>query len=685
MKATKSLGTKCAGCSSGATKRACLLLFIPLVACFAGLSGDAPILNRYTLDVRLDPALHRISATARIEIAANSHSKTLTFLLNRQLTVTSVRESGQPVSFSHGAPNQEAKPLLVELAQPLASRGDREVLIEYHGTIPPPGAQDPDWMGALVIRSNEVRMTEQTKWYPMMDGQRARFEASIDLPEDFALVWPGRSWRTIDEGGRTTWKVVCTNPVAPALIAGLYATVHQQPIGVYLFPESAEEAEAVLQETREILAILESGFGPRPFDQLSICQMRVLNSRFSYNFAAPGVVVLPTEIIRMARRPDRKEFWTRKLAHEMAHQWWGCSVDLPRDRWPIHESLAELSAVLYLQSLQPDKSLFHFLAEEAKELRRFSSLARRGEVPNERDYRKCLAYQKGPWVLAMLREMMGDEEFDQALRSFYSQYAFRPATLDDFKKSFGAGTVMPLHAFFSQWIDRPVLPRVTAEPLASKESSKAIVLRLDQAEPAYVLPVELRLTTAAGSTITSCLLTQARQQLETQIKGPLLHLEVDPGGRLLLESQCDTNALIKILLQARTDYERLLAAHVANKSDALDASARTLCDTFRQFSLALEVEQLRERLTGQQPLNVRTELRLEEYEQLKLAIQSFFGKAGTTADFRGLLRDIAESADEIHDGVRDKQPDSIPPHLMKLTQTWEQFSHHVRTCSQIGY
>jgi aminopeptidase N len=647
-------------------------------------AATAPALSRYSLDVRLDPALHRITATARIGITGGTNPRSLTFLLNRQLTVTSVRSGGKPASFSHGPPNQEAKPLLVELDQPSLNR-DREVVIEYHGTIPPPGAQDPDWMGALVIRSNEVRMTEQTKWYPMMNGQRAPFEASIDLPGDFALIWPDRSRKTTHAGGRTTWKVACTNPAAPALIAGIYAAENEPPVGVYLFQESAGEAEAVLQQAREILAFLESRFGPRPFDQLSICQMRVLNSRFSYNFAVPGAVVLPTEIIRMARRTDRKEFWTRKLAHEIAHQWWGCSVDLPRDPWRLNESLAELSAALYLQSLQRDKSLGDFLSAEAKEIRLLSSLARRGEPPNEKQYRNCLAYQKGPWVLAMLRDVLGEEAFDNTLRSFYARHAFRQATQDDFQKSFGTCETISLETFFKQWIDRPVLPRITVEALPSDESSKGIVLRLDQTEPVFRLPVEFRITTAAGSVITSCLLTQARQQIETRIQGPLLYLEVDPGGKLLLESQMDTNFLVQNLIQAKTVYESLLAAHRADQPAALDSCASDLRDTFRWFSTALEIEQHRARLAGRQPLDARTKLRLEECEQLKLAIESFFGNAGKTADLRGLVRDIAESADEIHDGVRDKQPDTIAPHLTKLTQAWGQFSHHVRTCSQIGY
>jgi hypothetical protein len=650
----------------------------------AAVAAIAPMASRYSLDVRLDPALHRLKATARVDVIGADGAQPLTFLLNSQLAVTSVQEGGRPVSFSHGTPIQEAKPLRVELPSSATTQSVREVLIEYHGTIPPPGAQDPDWMGALVIRSNEVRMSEQTKWYPMLNGLRAPVEASVTLPNDFTLVWPGRSWKTANENGQATWKAVCTNTVAPALIAGIYAAANQSPVGVYHFPESAEEVDVILKQAWDIVAFLESQFGPRPFDQISICQMRVLNNRFSYNFASPGAVVLPTEIIRMARRADRKDFWTRKLAHEIAHQWWGCSVDLPREPWPLNESLAEFSAILYLQSLQPEKSRSDFLTAEAEEVRRLSSVARREDVPNEKDYRKCLGYQKGPWVLAMLREIMGGEDFDQALRSFYARHSFRQVSQDDFKQSFAACEVMSVQTFFKQWIDRPVLPCLTVETVQPAGSDR-IVLRLHQTEPVFTLPVEFRLATAEGDMVTSCLLTQAWQEIETRIRGTLLYVEVDPKRKLLLESQSDSNALIKTLLKAKALYEGLLAAHRANNLDSLNKCANELCDVFRQFSTALEIEQHRARLAGRQPLDARTQARLEEYEQLKWNLESFFGKAAKTADLRGLMRDIAESADEIHDGVRDKQPETIAPHLSKLTQDWEQFSQHVRTCSHIGY
>jgi aminopeptidase N len=281
--------------------------------------------------------------------------------------------------------------------------------------------------------------------------------------------------------------------------------------------------------------------------------------------------------------------------------------------------------------------------------------------------------------------MLGEKVFDQALRSFYSQHRFQRATAEDFRQCFGHGTVMPLQTFFEQWIDRPFLPRLTVQNVESSMPNPVITLRITQAEPVFSLPVELRLTTATGAVITNCLLTQARQQIETRIPGPLLDLEVDPRGKLLLELPADTHALDKPLLQAKAAYEGLLAAHRANQLDALGNQSKELRNIFRRFSAAMNVEQLRRQLSDRGPLDAKTKLQIEESEQLKAAMESFFAKAVQPADLGRLLREIAESADEIHDGVRDNKPEQIASNLPKLTKAWGQFSGHVRACSRIGF
>ena len=122
----------------------------------------SPTPSRHSLDVRLEPALHRLSAIARIELARADTSKPTTFLLNKQLTVTSVRDGHKPAAFSYGRPLPEARPLLVQLDQTSEGRGPREITIEYHGTIEKlrqqlagEGARDPKMKLRIQLRLEE--------------------------------------------------------------------------------------------------------------------------------------------------------------------------------------------------------------------------------------------------------------------------------------------------------------------------------------------------------------------------------------------------------------------------------------------------------------------------------------------------------------------------------------------------
>jgi len=101
--------------------------------------------------------------------------------------------------------------------------------------------------------------------------------------------------------------------------------------------------------------------------------------------------------------------------------------------------------------------------------------------------------------------------------------------------------------------------------------------------------------------------------------------------------------------------------------------------------MALEIERSRRRLEDRGPLDAKTKLQHEQYEQLKLALESFFCKGGQAPTLGRLLRDIADSADEIHHAVGDKKPESISADVAKLTPAWGQFSQHVRACSGIEY
>ena len=61
-------------------------------------------------------------------------------------------------------------------------------------------------------------------------------------------------------------------------------------------------------------------------------------------------------------------------------------------------------------------------------------------------------YQKGAWVLHMLRERLGDEAFWRGIRLYYARYLNVTASTDDFMRAMEEASGDDLQGFFDQWL-----------------------------------------------------------------------------------------------------------------------------------------------------------------------------------------------------------------------------------------
>ena len=61
-------------------------------------------------------------------------------------------------------------------------------------------------------------------------------------------------------------------------------------------------------------------------------------------------------------------------------------------------------------------------------------------------------YQKGGWVLHMLRGQIGTEQFWAGIREYYRRYRERNASTDDFRLVMEQASGLELSWFFDQWL-----------------------------------------------------------------------------------------------------------------------------------------------------------------------------------------------------------------------------------------
>jgi aminopeptidase N len=156
----------------------------------------------------------------------------------------------------------------------------------------------------------------------------------------------------------------------------------------------------------------------------------------------------------------------RLIAHEIAHQWFGNHVT--EDDWH-HVWLSEGFAT-YLTSMYVEENISHeaFKADMDSSRSRVIRYYRRDKNPvidtTVTDLMKLLntnSYQKGAWVLHMLRNEVGNDNFIRGLRDYYRLFSGSNVMTEDFRKIMEMTSGKDLDGFFRQWLYAGGHPELT--------------------------------------------------------------------------------------------------------------------------------------------------------------------------------------------------------------------------------
>jgi aminopeptidase N len=153
-------------------------------------------------------------------------------------------------------------------------------------------------------------------------------------------------------------------------------------------------------------------------------------------------------------------------AHEVAHQWWGIGVDFTtyHDQW-LSEGFADFSGLWYLETVRKDNQKYFDALNRWRAnimLHRDQKspiwLGYRAESSKDESGYNTLIYQKGAWVLHMLRGLlidlktMNEDRFTGLMRQFYTDYQGRRASTADFQRAVERVAGVPMDWFFNQWV-----------------------------------------------------------------------------------------------------------------------------------------------------------------------------------------------------------------------------------------
>jgi aminopeptidase N len=153
-------------------------------------------------------------------------------------------------------------------------------------------------------------------------------------------------------------------------------------------------------------------------------------------------------------------------AHEVAHQWWGISVDYAtyHDRW-LSEGLSDFSGLWFMQTRLKNNGKYFDMLDRWKSdilLHRDEPipvwLGDRVVTKDAEENYNTIVYEKGAWVFHMLRillldlKTMSEDRFKVVMKTFYREHAGRRASTEDFENTIESLTGQDMKWFFSEWV-----------------------------------------------------------------------------------------------------------------------------------------------------------------------------------------------------------------------------------------
>ncbi|MBV9266964.1 MAG: hypothetical protein JO061_12415 [Acidobacteriaceae bacterium] len=202
---------------------------------------------------------------------------------------------------------------------------------------------------------------------------------------------------------------------------------------IYYQPGHEYNLARMLDASKKGLAYFTTNFGPYQFKQFRILEFPRYR-QFAQSF--PNTVPYSEALgfIQRVEKPDDIDMVFYITAHELAHQWWGHQLigSATQGSNMMSETLAQYSALMVMEKEYGPYQMQRFLKHELDGYLRGRGSETRREPPLALVQREPYVwYQKGSLVMYALRDYIGEERLNQALRKFLEQNKFAQGPFPD--------------------------------------------------------------------------------------------------------------------------------------------------------------------------------------------------------------------------------------------------------------
>ena len=333
--------------------------------------------------------------------------------------------------------------------------------------------------------SNEIWTQGQGKytsnWLPSFDdmNEKVIFELTITFNSKYQVLSNGILKNKQSTNNLTTWTYIMSQPMPSyllALVVGDYSyTLEKSTSGVplynYYHKKDSMFVEPTYRFSKVIFDTLESEIGIA-FPWELYRQVPV------HDFMYAGMENTTLTIFSDTYLRPKEDFdftnYVNVNAHELAHQWFGDMVTATSGthHW-LQEGFATYYALLAEKAIFGADYYYKQLYNYAEELKAQEQSGQGSKLLDPKASSTTF-YKKGAWALHVLRNLIGDKAFKNAVKDYLTINAFKNANTNTFLNSVKKFTSKDLTNFEEQWLYSSVLPYTQMEQsLIENSATKA--------------------------------------------------------------------------------------------------------------------------------------------------------------------------------------------------------------------
>ena len=484
------------------------------------------------MEADISPNTSAINAKVTVRFTpVDDNVTSAAFELNNALNVSKVVDAtGKQIPASR---SQQDFTIRLSFDQPLPKGQSQTITFFYDGKLA--GMEDSPVYGIkfAAIHPDYSFLLYPARWFPVNGYTTDRFaaEMKITVPMGYTVLGSGLDSKDV-QGDKRIYTIKFERPSFPgsiAIVKGDPARISSEGVTTttYFRGPAAEMAQAYGEQVGKMMTYFGGLYGLPPYANLTLVETE---ENAPNGYAAPGMIFLSPRAIGT-------QVNSKLLANQTSRQWFEeLTSPATRNHLWLENGPAAYSEMLWTE---------HEKGPGAMEQQRRDTFVEALTIDNVpeiqaarlEDYSPelwALTGSKGAAVMAMLRYVVGDDNFFKTLKTYTQEYAWKSASTDDFRKVAETVSGQELAYFFIQWIEGSLAPEFKLEyTIFRTQKGFRVMGKIAQDLDTFRMPVELKIETEGNPEDKRVEVVGTSSEFSVDTFGKPKNVVIDPSNRVL--------------------------------------------------------------------------------------------------------------------------------------------------------